>query len=192
MTTDIDGPEPPLVDTVLQRLFHDLEDPNAMLVDLLFDFRGKHDIRRREKIIDHIEVIFMLLAEIEIGLGNVVETFRGIGTRFERALHIAEQQLQPLVAVGQLALVDDQPRVGLAAAGTQRVVLVDLDLQFGDVADALQMRPESSIADLHQNGGVVSPTSLKALLVKRGENLFALAAPANPADGDAGYAITCN
>jgi hypothetical protein len=80
----------------LQRLLHDLEDPNAMLVDLLFDFRGKHDIPRREKIIDHIEIIFVLLAEIEIGLGNVVEAFRGIGARVERTLHIAEQQFQPL------------------------------------------------------------------------------------------------
>ena len=73
--------------------------------------------------------------------------------------------------------------VGLAASGGQRVVLVDLDLQFGDVADALQLRPESSIADLHV-GGSASTTSLKALLTKRGENLYALAAPPNPADGD--------
>lgn len=69
------------------------------------------------------------------------------------------------------------------AAGGQKVVLVDLDLQFGDIADALQLRPETSIADLRQSHAV-SPTSLKALLVRRGENLFALAAPANPADGE--------
>ncbi|NNJ46775.1 MAG: AAA family ATPase, partial [Acidimicrobiia bacterium] len=89
----------------------------------------------------------------------------------------------PKGGTGKTALATNLS-VGLAAAGNHRVVLVDLDLQFGDVADALQLRPESSIADLHQSGGALSPTSLKALLVKRGENLFALAAPTNPADGE--------
>lgn len=88
----------------------------------------------------------------------------------------------PKGGTGKTALATNLA-VGLAAPGNQRVVLVDLDLQFGDVADALQLRPESSIADVHSANGV-SPTSLKALLVKRGENLFALAAPANPADGE--------
>ena len=87
----------------------------------------------------------------------------------------------PKGGTGKTALATNLA-VGLAASA-QRVVLVDLDLQFGDVADALQLRPESSIADLHHAGNL-STTSLKALLVKRGENLFALAAPANPADGE--------
>jgi pilus assembly protein CpaE len=89
----------------------------------------------------------------------------------------------PKGGTGKTALATNLA-VGLAAAGTQRVVLVDLDLQFGDVADALQLRPESTIADLNGSAGGVSSTSLKALLVKRGENLFALPAPANPADWD--------
>jgi pilus assembly protein CpaE len=89
----------------------------------------------------------------------------------------------PKGGTGKTALATNLA-VGLAAPGNQRVVLVDLDLQFGDVADALQLRPESSIADVHQSANGVSPTSLKALLVKRGENLFALTAPANPADGE--------
>ncbi|MGI9609726.1 MAG: AAA family ATPase [Acidimicrobiia bacterium] len=87
----------------------------------------------------------------------------------------------PKGGTGKTALATNMA-VGLASTGHQRVVLVDLDLQFGDVADALQLRPENSIADIP--GGGVSPTSLKALLVKRGENLFALAAPANPGDGE--------
>ena len=89
----------------------------------------------------------------------------------------------PKGGTGKTALATNLA-VGLAASGQQRVVLVDLDLQFGDVADALQLRPENSIADLHQSVGGLSATNVKALLMKRGENLFALAAPANPADGD--------
>lgn len=88
----------------------------------------------------------------------------------------------PKGGTGKTALATNLA-VGLAATG-QKTVLVDLDLQFGDVADALQLRPETSIADLRQTHAGVSATSLKALLVKRGENLFALTAPANPADGE--------
>ena len=74
--------------------------------------------------------------------------------------------------------------VSLAATGDQRVVLVDLDLQFGDVADALQLRPEHTIADLKQSAGGLSRTNLKAVLTRRGENLFVLCAPLNPAEGE--------
>ena len=88
----------------------------------------------------------------------------------------------PKGGTGKTALATNMA-VGLAAGGNQRVVLVDLDLQFGDVADALQLRPEASIADLAPVTGV-STTELKALLHKRGENLFALPAPLNPGDGD--------
>lgn len=88
----------------------------------------------------------------------------------------------PKGGTGKTALATNMA-VGLAAGG-KNVVLVDLDLQFGDVADALQLRPENSIADLQKAHGGVSPTSLKALLTKRGETLYALAAPANPADGE--------
>ena len=89
----------------------------------------------------------------------------------------------PKGGTGKTALATNVA-VGLSASGHQRVVLVDLDLQFGDVAEALQLRPENSIADLQKGSSGLSPTNLKAILVKRGENLYALAAPDNPADGD--------
>ncbi|NNC41188.1 MAG: AAA family ATPase [Acidimicrobiia bacterium] len=128
--------------------------------------------------------------------GEVIELFeRLLETSTRRRLNLMQgvgggssggrivTVVAPKGGTGKTALATNMA-VGLASMGHQRVVLVDLDLQFGDVADALQLRPESSIADVSQSGGAVSPTSLKALLVKRGENLFALAAPANPADGE--------
>lgn len=128
--------------------------------------------------------------------GEVVELFeRLLETSTRRRLNLMQgvgggssggrivTVVAPKGGTGKTALATNMA-VGLASMGHQRVVLVDLDLQFGDVADALQLRPESSIADVSQSGGAVSPTSLKALLVKRGENLFALAAPANPGDGE--------
>ncbi|MGI9610575.1 MAG: AAA family ATPase [Acidimicrobiia bacterium] len=109
---------------------------------------------------------------------NLISEF-GDGSRSGRIITV----VAPKGGTGKTALATNMA-VGLAAGGSQTVVLVDLDLQFGDVADALQLRPEASIADLHQSHGGVSSTSLKALLMKRSEHLFALAAPANPADGD--------
>ena len=73
---------------------------------------------------------------------------------------------------------------GLASAGDHRVVLVDLDLQFGDVADALQLRPEATFADLKKAEGGLTRTNLKLLLANRGDRLFALCAPLEPSDGE--------
>jgi pilus assembly protein CpaE len=74
--------------------------------------------------------------------------------------------------------------VGLAAAGAGRVALVDLDLQFGDIADTLALRPEHTIGDLSSSVGGINATTLKVFLTPRGENLFVLAAPDSPAEGE--------
>jgi pilus assembly protein CpaE len=127
---------------------------------------------------DVVEMFSRLLETSTRRRLNLIQEF-GEGTRAGRIITV----VAPKGGTGKTALATNLA-VGLAAAGGQKVVLVDLDLQFGDIADALQLRPESSIADLHQSHGGISPTGLKALLIKRGENLFALAAPPNPADGD--------
>jgi len=72
------------------------------------------------------------------------------------------------------------------AADTQKsergVVLVDLDLQFGDVASALGLRPEYSIIDVLNASG--DATATKAFLTPYMPNLFALPAPNNPAEAE--------
>ena len=130
---------------------------------------------------DHDEVVELFERLLETSTRRRLNLMQGLSEGAAASGRIITV-VAPKGGTGKTALATNLS-VGLAAAGTQRVVLVDLDLQFGDVADALQLRPESSIADLQQSGNL-SPTSLKALLVKRGENLFALAAPANPADGE--------
>jgi pilus assembly protein CpaE len=74
--------------------------------------------------------------------------------------------------------------VGLAASGAGRVALVDLDLQFGDIADTLALQPDHTIGDLSSSVGGISATTLKVFLTPRGENLFVLAAPGSPAEGE--------
>lgn len=63
------------------------------------------------------------------------------------------------------------------------VVVVDLDIQFGDLSDALLMEPSYSMADAMNVTGKLDLTVLKALLTRR-KDLFILAAPANPAEAD--------
>lgn len=70
--------------------------------------------------------------------------------------------------------------VGLAQEPSDRVVIVDLDLQFGDVSDALQVQGEHTIAELRQVPGGLTRTNLKVFLANRGPNMFALCAPTGP------------
>lgn len=73
--------------------------------------------------------------------------------------------------------------VGLAQAAPENVVLVDLDLQFGDVAGALQLAPEHTIADVV---GIepLDLTGLKVFLTPHPSGLYALCAPPTPPEAD--------
>ncbi len=73
--------------------------------------------------------------------------------------------------------------VGLARAGTE-VAVVDLDVHFGDVAAALQLDPEHTLADVAAGQEPVDKTVLKVFLTPHPSGLFALCAPRSPAEGD--------
>jgi len=73
--------------------------------------------------------------------------------------------------------------VGLAQVAPHQVVLIDLDLQFGDVASALRLTPEHTIADTARTG-VLDTTTLKVLLTPHPAELFALCAPESLAQAD--------
>lgn len=72
----------------------------------------------------------------------------------------------------------------LQALGAGSIVLVDLDLQFGDTATALQLRPEYSMFDIAKTTGDLDATAVKVFLTPHPSGIFLLAAPDNPADGD--------
>jgi pilus assembly protein CpaE len=69
--------------------------------------------------------------------------------------------------------------VALAVAG-RRVVLVDLDLQFGDVGLALGVAPEKTIYDLLSSGGSMDADKVEAFLVEHESGARALLAPRRP------------
>jgi pilus assembly protein CpaE len=71
----------------------------------------------------------------------------------------------------------------LSVAIAQRnrsVVLVDLDLQFGDVALSLGLTPETTIYDLAVSGGGLDAEKIDAFLIRHPSGVRVLAAPARP------------
>lgn len=67
----------------------------------------------------------------------------------------------------------------LATRG-KRTVLIDLDLQFGDVALALGLAPETTLFDLAVSGGSLDSDKLDDFLLRHPSGLRVLAAPARP------------
>ena len=59
----------------------------------------------------------------------------------------------------------------------KRVALVDLDLQFGDVALSLGLTPDTTIYDLAVSGGELDAEKLDAFLMRHPSGLRVLAAP---------------
>ncbi len=73
--------------------------------------------------------------------------------------------------------------VGLAKKFPREVVLVDLDLQFGDVASNMRLQPTSTIVDIARAWPVES-TQVKLALTSHSCGLYTLCAPLNPAEAD--------
>jgi pilus assembly protein CpaE len=69
--------------------------------------------------------------------------------------------------------------VALASQGA-RVALVDLDLQFGDLALALGLEPDRTIYDLATSGGSLDSEKLEVFLSRHESGLRVLMAPTRP------------
>ncbi len=74
--------------------------------------------------------------------------------------------------------------VGLSRAHPGSTVLVDLDLQFGDVATALRLVPTQSMSDVARAPSNLDATMLKVFLTPHSSGLFVLCAPDSPAEAD--------
>jgi pilus assembly protein CpaE len=71
--------------------------------------------------------------------------------------------------------------LGAALAGKgKRVVVIDLDLQFGDLALCLGVRPETTIYDLATSPGSLDAEKLAAYLVPHESGVKVLVAPTRP------------
>lgn len=73
--------------------------------------------------------------------------------------------------------------VALTGSGRE-VALVDLDVHFGDVATALQLKPTHTLSDVAAAPPPLDRTVLKIFLARHPSHLYALCAPDSPAQGD--------
>ncbi len=75
--------------------------------------------------------------------------------------------------------------VGLAQFGQGSTVLVDLDMQFGDVASALALVPDYTLPDTVHGAAITDPLVLKTFLSRHPSGLYVVAGSDSPASGDA-------
>jgi pilus assembly protein CpaE len=74
--------------------------------------------------------------------------------------------------------------IGLGQIAPMSVVIVDLDLQFGDVASGLYLRPEHTVTDAVSPSASHDSLVLKAFLTVHSGNIYALCAPRSPEEAD--------
>jgi pilus assembly protein CpaE len=74
--------------------------------------------------------------------------------------------------------------IGLTAAAPQSTVLVDLDVQFGDVASALGLQPEYTLPDAVRGPASEDTMVLKTFLTQHPSGLYAVCGAESPAAGD--------
>ncbi|MFC9332675.1 CpaE family protein [Arthrobacter sp. NPDC057009] len=74
--------------------------------------------------------------------------------------------------------------VGLGKLAPMSVVLVDLDLQFGDVASGLYLNPAHTVTDAVSPAAAQDTLVLKAFLTVHPASIYALCAPLNPVEAD--------
>ncbi len=91
--------------------------------------------------------------------------------------------MSPKGGVGKTT-VSTNLAVGLAKAAPKGVVIVDLDLQFGDVASGLGVEPEHTISDAVLGAASTDSMVLKAFLTRHPSGLYAMCAPKLPAEAD--------
>jgi pilus assembly protein CpaE len=75
--------------------------------------------------------------------------------------------------------------VGLAKSGLGSTVVVDLDVQFGDVASALAVVPEYTLPDTVHGAASSDALVLKTFLARHPSGLYVVAGADSPAAGDA-------
>jgi pilus assembly protein CpaE len=117
--------------------------------------------------------------------GNVLFTLEKAVARKQGAAVATGVALSPLICIlgpkggtGK-TLTACNLAVSLAEAG-QKVAMVDLDLQFGDVGLALGLAPERTIYDLAKIGGTVDAEKAEAYLVRHPSGVGVLVAPTRP------------
>jgi pilus assembly protein CpaE len=116
-------------------------------------------------------------AQLQFAIDKAVARRRG-GGRETTTLGPLICVLGPKGGVGK-TLTSGNLAVALASANN-RVALVDLDLQFGDVGLSLGLSPERTMYDLIKSGGSMDAEKLDAYLMPHPSGVRVLMAPVRP------------
>ena len=114
--------------------------------------------------------------DLQFTLEKVIARRRGAGVATALAPMIAV--LGPKGGTGK-TLTSCNLAVALASEGAETVIL-DLDLQFGDVGLALGLRPEKTIHDLAMSAGSLDAEKVESFLMTHETGARALLAPLRP------------
>lgn len=123
---------------------------------------------------------------------DVATALRGMGVnvRTDTSPPPPQQQAKVIVVLspkggsGKTAVVSNLA-VALAQRHPGRVVAVDLDVQFGDLATALSLTPERTLAQLSRATSIgIDATTVKLHLTPSERGLYVLAGASDPADAD--------
>jgi len=91
--------------------------------------------------------------------------------------------MSPKGGVGKTTIATNLA-IGLGKVAPMGVVIVDLDLQFGDVASGLSLDPEHTIVDAVTGAAAHDAMVLKAFLTVHSGGVYALCAPKLPSEAD--------
>lgn len=179
------GPGLPLNDAIRLASLFDLQYPEISVVLTTEDETqvalaamraGIRDLLRPNSGVDDIRILLerasLAAAGRRRGLGASVESVRQGG----RVIGV----MSPKGGVGKTT-VSTNLAIGLGQTAAMSVVIVDLDLQFGDVASGLLLEPDKTIADAVTGAAVQDSMVLKSYLTMHPAGIYALCAPHNPA-----------
>ncbi len=146
----------------------------------------------------------VLRAAIRVGFKDVVDAplnaakIEGMLTHIEKMESIARGDAQTRVKIGKVVTIMSPKggagktmttvNVGLALAfmteAPERVVIMDADLQFGDVCISLQVEPQHTIVDAARDIDKLDEQLLESLLATHTSGMRVLSSPLEPSLAD--------
>jgi pilus assembly protein CpaE len=146
----------------------------------------------------------VLRAAIRVGFKDVVDTpltapkIESMLGHIEKAEAMVGQELKPRARIGKVITIMSpkggagktmtSSNVGLALAmmsgQPERVVIMDADLQFGDICISLQVEPQHTIVDAARDIEKLDEQLLDSLLATHSSGLRVLSAPLEPSLAD--------
>jgi pilus assembly protein CpaE len=123
----------------------------------------------------HAKLASALSHQVRFTLGKVIARRSGVGATSEGKMVV---MIGPKGGSGK-TLTSTNLAAAVADAG-RSVVVIDLDLQFGDIGLALGLTPDATIYDLLVSGGSMDAEKLDAFLAEHPSGARALLAPRRP------------